>query len=205
MNPTPVPSEFHDFDEQQNNLLEMFSSESGVVPNIKMENDLMPSDFLDTDEVSSTIDMHEILPDSSKTNLSLMSRSVPNTPLPCNYNNNTIKDTNIACANNNLHMNGINTTKYPQSVPTTPVPPGCAFRFTPPATRDYLINGYNNQLEQTLSDKAEQTQALAANSSFMTSNEQNLESSLDNFPASAGQGTNSSDPIIEGDIFNEMA
>lgn len=207
VNPTPVPSEFHDFDEQQNSLLEMFSSESGVVPNIKMENDLMSSDFLDRDEVSSTIDMQELLPDSSKSNLSsLMSRSVPNTPLPMNYNhinNNTMKDTSLACGNNNnnLHMNGIDSTKYPQSVPTTPVPPGCAFRYTPPASRDYLINGYNNQLEQKLVEKVEQVQALAANSSFMTSNEQNLENSLEYQGTSV---TSANDPIIEGDIFNEM-
>lgn len=210
VNPTPVPSEFHDFDEQQNSLLEMFSSESGVVQNIKMENDLMPSDFLDTDEVSSTIDMQDLLPDSSKNNFSsIISRSVPNTPLPCNYNNinnNVLKDTSLSCVNNNnnnnnLHMNGMNSSKYPQSVPTTPVPPGCTFRYTPPATRDYLINGYNNQLEQKMAEKAEQAQSLAANSSFMPSNEQNMENSLD-YQASSVSSAN--DPIIEGDIFNEM-
>lgn len=203
VNPTPVPSEFHDFDEQQNNLLEMFSSESGVMPNIKMETtDFVSTDFLDTDEVSSTIDMNELLPDSSKS-LSLISRSVPNTPLPYNnnhFNNNntsssssSMKDTNLTCVNNNIHING---GKYPQSVPTTPVPAGCAFRYTPPTTRDYLINGYNNQIEQKISEKVEQSQALAANSSFM--NEQNI----GNFQT--GQVSNS-DPIIEGDIFNEIA
>ncbi|XP_063707925.1 uncharacterized protein LOC134836674 [Culicoides brevitarsis] len=189
VNPTPVPSEFHDFDEQQNTLLEMFSSESGVVPNIKMENDFA-AEFLDTDEVSSTIDMQELLPDSSK--MSLMSRSVPNTPLPCTYN--SINNNHIGKEQQNL-MNGM--AKYAQSVPTTPVPVGNAFRYTPPATRDYLISGYNNHLgDAKMTEKVDQA-PLSANSSFLGTTEQN---SLDYRPSSVAN-----DPIIESDIFNEMA
>uniref|UniRef100_A0A336LZ03 CSON011102 protein n=1 Tax=Culicoides sonorensis TaxID=179676 RepID=A0A336LZ03_CULSO len=198
MNPTPVPSEYHDFEDQQSHLLEMFSSESGVVPNIKMEaNELMSTDFLDSDEVTN-IDMNDILPDNNKIN-SLISRSVPSTPLPSLHANNFSNSKNMknqTLLNNNIHSNGINASKYPQSVPSTPIP-GCAFRYTPPA-RDYLINGYNNQL-----DKNEQ--ALVASSSFMNSgNEPNMENALDNFSTNSCQVTNSSDSLIESDIFNEM-
>lgn len=187
VNPTPVPSEFRDFDDQSN-LLEMFSSESGAVPNIKMETtDLMSTDFLENDDVTSSID-------------TVVSRSVPSTPLSCEVNN---------FRNSQKMCNRSNQEKCAQSVPTTPVNhSGTAFCYTPPGNRDFLINGYN--MDQKLIDESNNafeeqapntrfSTTTTATSSFMNSNEP----VMTDFDTNSNQVSNN-DSMIEADIFNEM-
>lgn len=127
---TPVPSEYQEFSDT--NILDIFNSEQAAPSSaIKMEaNDA-------SDDVIDLLDS-EIMNQNSEENQSIRqtfanSRSVPNTPLPyhVNYNNNM----NSFCP-------------VGKSVPTTPIGTNGnnPFRYSPELqrTRDFLINGFNN-------------------------------------------------------------
>lgn len=136
MAPTPVPPEYQEF--ADSSILDIFSSEqqaSVVTPSsIKLEA---------SDDVIDLLD-NEILNQNSGNQTTRQtftnSRSVPSTPLPfhSNYSGNAM---NAFC------LSG-------KSVPTTPVTHdgGNSFRYSPElqTTRDFLINGFNNNNNNTV-------------------------------------------------------
>lgn len=126
MAPTPVPSDYQEFSDT--NILDIFNSEQAQTSSaIKMEANDDVIDLLD----------NEILNQNSGDSQSIRqtfanSRSVPNTPLPYHVGYNNM---NSFCP-------------VGKSVPTTPIGTngGNPFRYSPELqrTRDFLINGFNN-------------------------------------------------------------
>lgn len=154
VNPTPVPSECNDFSDP-NNLLEMFA-ENGNMPTVKSEF------FLDDDDVSSSIGVNDVLDETNAKipNTSLVSRSVPSTPLPT-----YTKGAKYAVSCSAFDMS--------KSVPTTPVNgQSDTFRYTPPASRDYLINGYTHEPDKNQDDYG--PSYLAPNSERYPNSDENL-------------------------------
>lgn len=130
MAPTPVPPDYQEFSDP--NILDIFSNDQQTVAStsstIKLET---------SDDVIDLLD-NEILNRNSESNQPTrqsftISRSVPNTPLPfhTSYNGNSMSSFNCISG---------------KSVPTTPVGQHGPFRYSPELqrTRDFLINGYNN-------------------------------------------------------------
>lgn len=146
VNPTPVPSECNDFNDASN-LLEMFS-ENGTMPTVKNEF------FLEDDDMSSSIGVSDVLDETNAKipNASIVSRSVPSTPLPTSYASMGLTPTKC---NSKYDSEGTNF-DMSKSVPNTPVNSGCieSFRYTPPTSRDYLINGYAHE-QITESEKSQ--------------------------------------------------
>lgn len=124
MAPTPVPSDYQEFSDP--NILDIFNNEqqAPTTTSVKLESnddviDLLNNEILNSDSCQQ----------ATRQSFTI-SRSVPNTPLPYNgYNGNSINT--FSC------MSG-------KSVPTTPVGQNGPFRYSPERTRDFLINGYNN-------------------------------------------------------------
>jgi hypothetical protein len=126
MAPTPVPSDYQEFSDS--NILDIFDSNQVQPSAIKLEAN---------DDVMGMLD-NEIMNQNSNDNQAIRqtfanSRSVPNTPLPFHVNYNNM---NSFCP-------------LGKSVPTTPIGTGSnPFRYSPgpelQRTRDFLINGFNN-------------------------------------------------------------
>lgn len=121
---TPVPPDYQEFSET--NILDIFSNEqTEPAPSIKLEHllehGIMDQNCAENQTIRQTF---------------LNSRSVPNTPLPyqSNYGN-----MNSFCP-------------IGKSVPTTPIL-GNTFRYSPELqrTRDFLINGFNNNNSNLIS------------------------------------------------------
>lgn len=157
MAPTPVPPEYQEF--ADSTILDIFGSEqqSSVVnpSSIKLEA---------SDDVIDLLD-NEILNQNSSGNQTTRqtftnSRSVPSTPLPfhSNYSGNSM---NAFC------LSG-------KSVPTTPVAQNGTnpFRYSPElhTTRDFLINGFNNNNNNT---------AINHNEKLLKHDNRNLSNGID--------------------------
>ena len=139
---TPVPSDYQEFSDS--NILDIFNNDQ-TSSTIKLEA---------TDDVIDLLDS-EILNQSSAENQSLRqnfanSRSVPNTPLPYHVNYNNM---NSFCP-------------VGKSVPNTPNATNAnPFRYSPELqrTRDFLINGFNNNNNNNINVINHNTEKISKN------------------------------------------
>lgn len=173
MNPTPVPSEVNDFGADQE-ILDMFG-----VTQVKSE---LISDYYNENE-----DNFEMRQNS------IVSRSVPSTPLP--FHTNRINNLKYHMNNNNNNNNSY------KSVPTTPVNGPTQFRYTPPASRDYLINGYaidkcGSETGVSMVNRGDKGQP---SDQFQSTNYLQPEQNAVDYRQESG------DSMIESDIFNDMS
>lgn len=185
MNPTPVPSEINDFGTDSQLLNDMFSDQNPM-PTVKSE---LITDFYsnESDEVNSMNMMSEMR--------SIISRSVPSTPLPNAYANNNNSSSVVGAA---LKYQMSNANAY-KSVPTTPVNGPTIFRYTPPSSRDYLINGYSiDKCPNEASNHNEKPQSAKSIRGVGFLQQQSGSNSRD-------FGQEREDSMIETDIFNEMS
>lgn len=130
---TPVPSDYQEFT-SDTNLLDIFNNEQPPLPSIvKMEsNDDVINDLLDNELLNQNSNTSDSISDMRQNNFN--SRSVPTSPYQ-----------HVNCYNN-----GMSSSFYPigKSVPNTPITSTTnPFRYSPELqrTRDFLINGFNNQ------------------------------------------------------------
>lgn len=137
MAPTPVPSDYQEFSDT--NLLDMFNNEQAPQPSstIKLEANDDVIDLLDNEILNQNSDESQSIRQTFAN-----SRSVPNTPLPYHSNNYNM---NTFCP-------------IGKSVPTTPIGTngGNPFRYSPELqrTRDFLINGFNNNNNSVINNNA---------------------------------------------------
>lgn len=132
MAPTPVPPDYQEFSDP--NILDIFDNEqqTSSAASVKLESNDDVIDLLDSEILNSNSN-HQQQQQTARQSFTI-SRSVPNTPLPFHtsyINGNSMNA--FSC------MSG-------KSVPTTPVGQNGHFRYSPELqrTRDFLINGYNN-------------------------------------------------------------
>lgn len=177
VNPTPVPSENNDFNDA-NNLLEMFS-ENGTMPTVKSEY------YIDDDEDMSSIGVNDVLDETNVKipNTSIVSRSVPSTPLPLYTKVSKLPLSADANCRNNIGGN-VSAYDISKSVPTTPINGSRSemFRYTPPTSRDYLINGYSREQmgePDNAEDRFSNNYSMAHNERYQnTSDETMMESNI---------------------------
>lgn len=174
VNPTPVPSENNDFSDA-NNLLEMFS-ENGTMPTVKSEF------FLDDDDVNDSIGVNDVLDETNVKipNTSIISRSVPSTPLPTYSKPGKVPlSADAGCCHSNGAASVFDLSK---SVPTTPINGRSdMFRYTPPTSRDYLINGYSREQmgePDNSQDRFSNNNYMASNDRYQNADEAMIESNI---------------------------
>lgn len=134
VNHTPVPSDYQEFT-SDTNLLDIFNNEQPPLPSVvKMEtNDDVINDLLENELLSQNSNTSDSNCDMRQN--SFNSRSVPTSPYQ----------------HANCYTNGMSSSFYPlgKSVPNTPITSNNnnPFRYSPELqrTRDFLINGFNNQ------------------------------------------------------------
>jgi hypothetical protein len=142
MAPTPAPSDYQEFSDTS--ILDIFNNEQPpLTSSIKLEsnNDVI-SDLLETELLNQNSNASDGESLSLRQNFGSISRSVPSTPLPYHA-------INVNTSNYNGNSRTMSSVGFGKSVPNTPLTGAPnPFRYSPELqrTRDFLINGFNNNI-----------------------------------------------------------